>query len=82
MTDYTGFWKLLYDWQTIITGALALFAGILTYCIGKKQVHAVRDAMVSTDRAFIFCERINSHWVARKEAEEIIEWVFTPIVEE
>jgi len=79
VTNYTGFWKLLYDWQTIIAGALALFAGILAYWVGKEQVRAVRDAMVSTDRAFIFCERINSHWVAKKETEEIIEWVFTPI---
>ena len=27
--DYTGFWKLLYDWQTIIAGVLALIAGFL-----------------------------------------------------
>jgi len=35
--------------------------------------------MVSTERAFIFCERIHSHWIAKKDTEEITEWVFTPI---
>ena len=77
--DYTGFWKLLYDWQTIIAGALALVAGIMAYAVGKKQVTAVRNAMVSTERAFVFCERIDSHWMGNKETEEITEWVFTPI---
>lgn len=77
--DYTGLWKLLYDWQTIIAGVLALVAGIMAYVVGKKQVTAVRNAMVSTERAFVFCERIHSHWMAKKETEEITEWVFTPI---
>lgn len=76
---YCGLLGLLYDWQTLIAGALALFAGILAYWIGKQQVQASRDAMVSSNRAFIFCERINSHWIAKKETDEIIEWAFTPI---
>ena len=27
--DYTGFWKLLYDWQTIIAGGATLLVGLI-----------------------------------------------------
>ncbi len=27
--DYMGLWKLLYDWQTIITGGLAILAALI-----------------------------------------------------
>jgi hypothetical protein len=67
------------DQGSIIAGVLALFAGVLAYWIGKKQVTAVRDAMVSTQRAFVFCQRITSDWVAEKETEQLVAWIFTPI---
>jgi hypothetical protein len=41
------------DQGSIIAGILALLAGISAYWIGKKQISAVRDAMVSTERAFV-----------------------------
>jgi hypothetical protein len=45
-TDYTGFLKLLYDWQTIITGGLAIVAAIIgawaAYCIGNAQMAAAK----------------------------------------
>jgi hypothetical protein len=43
------------------------------------QVALSRHAMVTTERAFVFCERIQPHWHEKKETEEIIEWIFTPI---
>ena len=72
-------YELLVDNGSLIAGLLALVAGIMAYSIGKKQVTAIRDAMVTTERAFIFCERINAHWIAKKDTEEITAWVFTPI---
>jgi len=46
--DYTGLCKLLYDWQTLIAGGLALFAGVVTVCgtlrSAKRQVKATNDA--------------------------------------
>ena len=48
MTDYTGLWKLLYDWQTIIAGTLAILAafigGGMAYWAGKVQANATRTA--------------------------------------
>jgi hypothetical protein len=41
-TNYTGLGRMLYDWQTIIAGVLALVAGIMAYAVGRKQVTAVR----------------------------------------
>ena len=45
-TDYTGFLKLLYDWQTIITGGLAIVAAIIgawaAYRIGNAQMAAAK----------------------------------------
>ncbi len=48
----------------------------------SKQVELSRTAMVAIERAFVFCERIESHWVAKKgqaNNDEIIAWVFTPV---
>jgi hypothetical protein len=75
----SSLYEFFRDQGSIIAGLLALLAGILAYWIGKNQVTAVRDAMVSTERAFVFCERIHSHWIAEKDTEQIIAWVFTPI---
>ena len=48
MTDYTGLWKLLYDWQTIITGPLAILAAVIgggmAYWAGRVQAKATRTA--------------------------------------
>jgi hypothetical protein len=45
--NYTGTLKLLFDWQTLIGGILALVAGFVAafyaYFAGLKQVRAVRD---------------------------------------
>jgi len=32
--EYTGFWRELLDWQTIIAGLLALAAGLLAFYCG------------------------------------------------
>jgi hypothetical protein len=42
--DYTGLWKLLYDWQTLLAGAAAIFGGWLAYRAGVKQATATGDA--------------------------------------
>jgi hypothetical protein len=44
MPDYTGFWKLLYDWQTIVAGILAFIAGLLAYGAGRQQAKATANA--------------------------------------
>lgn len=45
--DYTGLWKVLYDWQTIITGALAIVAAGIgataAYRVGNIQVAAAKQ---------------------------------------
>jgi hypothetical protein len=45
----------------------------------RDQVELSRNAMVTTERAFIFCERIESRWNAKKDTEEITDWIFIPI---
>lgn len=42
--DYTGFWKLLYDWQTIIAGGAAVIGGLAAYSAGRIQARATREA--------------------------------------
>jgi NAD(P)H-dependent flavin oxidoreductase YrpB (nitropropane dioxygenase family) len=48
VTNYTGLWKLLYDWQTIITGPLAILAAVIgggmAYWAGWVQAKATRRA--------------------------------------
>lgn len=48
---YTGWLKLLYDWQTLVTGLLALAGGFLAagvaYLAGRRQVQAVKDQMAA-----------------------------------
>jgi hypothetical protein len=34
--DYTGLCKLLYDWQTIITGGLAIVAAVIAALATKE----------------------------------------------
>lgn len=42
----TGIWHLLYDWQTLVAGLMALvaalIAGVLTYVAGSRQVEEIR----------------------------------------
>jgi hypothetical protein len=42
--DYTGLWKLLYDWQTIIAGAAAMLGGWIAYRAGMIQAKATRES--------------------------------------
>jgi hypothetical protein len=45
---YTGYWKLLYDWQTLVAGVLAIFAAIIgggaAYWAGRIQAKGTRKA--------------------------------------
>jgi hypothetical protein len=45
--DYTGCCKLLYDWQTLIAGGLAIVAAIIgaiaAYRVGHAQIAAARQ---------------------------------------
>ena len=42
--DYTGFLKVAYDWQTLITGAAAFIGGLVAYAAGRIQASATREA--------------------------------------
>jgi hypothetical protein len=42
--DYTGLWKLLYDWQTIIAGGAAILGGWIAYRAGVIQANATRES--------------------------------------
>jgi hypothetical protein len=48
VTSYTGLWKFLYDWQTIIAGALAILAAVIgggmAYWAGRVQAKATQTA--------------------------------------
>lgn len=41
---YTGAFKMLYDWQTIIAGGAAIVGGWIAYLAGLKQATATREA--------------------------------------
>jgi hypothetical protein len=43
-SDYTGVLKAFYDWQTIITGVLAIIGALIAYAAGKIQATATREA--------------------------------------
>jgi hypothetical protein len=42
--DYTGLLKVLYDWQTVIAGVLAIVGGFIAYRAGVIQAKATRQA--------------------------------------
>jgi hypothetical protein len=68
VTNYTGFWKLLYDWQTIITGLAAVVGGGMAYWAGRVQAKATRtgaDLQVAASNAHL------AHLRAEKEREHI-----------
>jgi hypothetical protein len=45
--DYTGFCKLLYDWQTLLAGGLAIIAAVIgaiaAYRVGNAQITAAKQ---------------------------------------
>src|SRR5271165_392696 len=47
LLDYTGFCKLLYDWQTLVAGGLAIVAAIIgaiaAYRVGNAQVRVAKE---------------------------------------
>jgi hypothetical protein len=49
--DYTGVCKLLYDWQSLLAGVLALIAGFAAYCAGRRQARAVEQQNCELKRA-------------------------------
>jgi hypothetical protein len=42
--EYTGAWKHLYDWQSLIAGSLAFIAGLVAFFAGLIQAKATRRA--------------------------------------
>lgn len=42
--DYTGLWKLLYNWQTLIAGTAAIIGGWIAYRAGVIQAKATRES--------------------------------------
>ena len=51
--DYIGIWKLLYDWQTIIAGAAAIFGGWIAYRAGVKQAQPRENLPISNLRPLL-----------------------------
>jgi len=54
-------------------------AAIQSANAASEQVQISREALVTTDRAFVFLERMSEHWYANKETEKIVEWIFYPV---
>jgi len=48
--EYTGFLKVLFDWQTVLAGLLALAAGLLAYWAAQGQVRATKEQMRQSQR--------------------------------
>jgi hypothetical protein len=58
-TEYTGYWRIIYDWQTLIAGALAVFVAVVAAFVAAWPVWrqlsslrlqsaiAVRDSLTS-----------------------------------
>jgi hypothetical protein len=42
------------------------------------QVSLSKEALITTERAFIYCERIHAIWTADKKTELVIKWTFQP----
>lgn len=43
------------------------------------QVSLSKEALITTERAFVYCERVNSIWTADKITELVVKWTFQPI---
>jgi hypothetical protein len=41
--EYEGFWKLVFEWQTLIAGSAAIFGGLLAYLAGVRQANATKE---------------------------------------
>jgi len=65
----TGFWLLLYDWQTLIAGFLALIAGCLAawtaFTAGQTQVAAAKEQTRAVERQNVLLTRENQRRLAR-----------------
>jgi hypothetical protein len=42
----------------------------------RDQVSISRRALVDTERAYMFCDHIESNWTVKKETELVIKWTF------
>jgi hypothetical protein len=49
----------------------------------NSQVMLSREALITTERAFVYCERIDAQWQVNKQtdkqSETVVQWTFTPI---
>ncbi len=45
----------------------------------QDQVAIIRTSTVTTERAYVFCERIEAIWTVKYGTEEVTKWAFTPI---
>jgi hypothetical protein len=63
-TDYTGFWKVVYDWQTLITGMAAVFGGLVAYQAGRTQANATREAANRQIAALVHKDRLQARGIA------------------
>jgi hypothetical protein len=43
------------------------------------QVSLSKEALITTERAFVYCERIHTIWTAVKETDLVTKWTFHPI---
>ncbi|MGC2202699.1 MAG: hypothetical protein WA633_21495 [Stellaceae bacterium] len=62
--DYTGFWKLLYDWQTIIAGVAAFLGGLIA-----AGVVAWQGRLIKRQVAFSTYLDLDKEW----NSEQMIE---------
>jgi len=56
--DYTGLWKLLCDWQTLLAGGAAIFGGLAAYFAGVKQATATREATADATKSMLERSRL------------------------
>jgi len=69
--DYTGVWKVFYDWQTIITGALAILGAFIAYRAGVIQARATRKAADKQIAAIGRTEQLQARCIAVGIAPEL-----------
>lgn len=78
-SDYTGIWKLIYDWQTLITGVLAVIGALIAARLVWRQLRSmeiqsalmVRDTLV-TRVATIETRRDTTHQKMRTITAEFM----------
>ncbi len=71
--DYTGFLKLLYDWQTALAGAAAILGGIAAYVAGRIQAGATREAAKSQITAMTRKDRLQAQGIVLGVYPELLE---------